>query len=93
VFRDPAALAGALAWYRALPYDVRESCPPVLVPTTYVWGRRDPFFSRAGVEGTRSYVSAPYRFVELDAGHWLPEERPVPVATVLLDQVRAVAQA
>jgi pimeloyl-ACP methyl ester carboxylesterase len=89
---DPGALAGALAWYRALPFTLREHFPPSRVPTTYAWGRHDPYFSRAAAERTRPAVSAPYRFVELDAGHWLPETRPVPVATVLLDQVRAVAQ-
>jgi hypothetical protein len=48
---------------------------------------------RVAAELTRDAVSAPYRFVELDAGHWLPETRPVQVTSVLLDRIRTVAQA
>jgi pimeloyl-ACP methyl ester carboxylesterase len=91
--QEPGALTAALAWYRALRHSGREHFPTVRVPTTYVWGRRDPALGRVGAELTRASVSAPYRFVELDAGHWLPETRPVQVTSVLLDRIRAVAQA
>jgi len=91
--RQPGALTAALAWYRALRYSAREHYPTVRVPTTYVWGRHDRALGRVAAELTRDAVSAPYRFVELDAGHWLPETRPVQVASVLLDRIRTVAQA
>ena len=91
--REPGALTAALAWYRALRHSSRERFPTVRVPTTFVWGRDDPALGRVGAELTRDAVSAPYRFVELDAGHWLPETRPVQVASVLLDRIRTVAQA
>ena len=90
---DPQLLAGALAWYRALPYSLREPTPASRVPTTFIWGRNDFAFGRTAVEKTRELVAAPYRFVELDAGHWLPETRPLQVASVLLDRVRAGAEA
>ena len=90
--REPGALTAALAWYRALPLSSRERFPTVRVPTTFVWGRSDPALGRVGAELTRDAVSAPYRFVELDAGHWLPETRPVQVTSVLLDRIRTVAQ-
>jgi pimeloyl-ACP methyl ester carboxylesterase len=86
---DRETVTAALGWYRALSLSSREPYPHVRVPTTYVWGRHDPALGRAAAERTRDLVSAPYRFVELDAGHWLPETRPVQVSTVLLDQVRA----
>jgi len=90
--REPGALTAALAWYRALRHaSGHEHFPTVRVPTTYVWGRHDPAFGRVGAELTRDVVSAPYRFVELDAGHWLPETRPVQVTSVLLDRIRTVA--
>jgi len=91
--REPGALTAALACYRALRHSSRERFPTVRVPTTFVWGRDDPALGRVGAELTRDAVSAPYRFVELDAGHWLPETRPVQVASVLLDRIRTVAQA
>ncbi|HEY6794719.1 MAG TPA: alpha/beta hydrolase [Kineosporiaceae bacterium] len=89
---EPGALAGAVAWYRALRFARREHFPTVRVPTTFVWGRHDPALGRVGAELTRDAVSAPYRFVELDAGHWLPETRPVQVSSVVLDRIRTVAQ-
>jgi pimeloyl-ACP methyl ester carboxylesterase len=89
--RGRGALSGALAWYRALRHDLGAHYPTVRVPTTFVWGRHDPALGRVAAELTRSNVSAPYRFVELDAGHWLPETRPVQVTSVLLDRIRTVA--
>jgi pimeloyl-ACP methyl ester carboxylesterase len=88
---EPGRLSGALAWYRALPFTVLELFPPSRVPTTFVWGRRDPAVSRAAAEQTRAYVEAPYRLVELGAGHWLPYTHPVEVTAVLLDRLRATS--
>jgi pimeloyl-ACP methyl ester carboxylesterase len=45
-----------------------------------VWGAGDPALGRAAAERTARYVAADYRFVEVDAGHWLPETRPEVVA-------------
>jgi pimeloyl-ACP methyl ester carboxylesterase len=90
--RERRALSAALGWYRALRLDLGARYPTVRVPTTFVWGRHDPALGRVAAELTRSNVSAPYRFVELDAGHWLPETRPVQVTSVLLDRIRTVAQ-
>lgn len=59
----------------------------VRVPTTYVWGRRDPALGRAAAERTRDHVSGDYLFVELDAGHWLPEMHPAAVAQAVVDRV------
>jgi pimeloyl-ACP methyl ester carboxylesterase len=88
--REPGAATGALNWYRGMPASLRTPTPSVAVPTTYVWGRSDFALGRAAAERTRRHVVGPYRFVELDAGHWLPETCPEQVATVVLDQVRAV---
>ena len=70
------ALTAALNWYRALPWTPGRAFAPVTVPTTYVWGRRDLALGRAAAHSTARCVAAPYRFVELDAGHWLPENNP-----------------
>ena len=34
------------------------------------------FRSRKGVEDAAAYMKGPYKFVELDAGHWLIQEKP-----------------
>jgi pimeloyl-ACP methyl ester carboxylesterase len=81
-YREPGAATGGLNWYRALTRARRQPGPgrprhpggrKITVPTTYVWGNGDPALGRAAAERTARYVAADYRFVELDAGHWLPE--------------------
>ena len=84
---EPGALTGALNWYRGLPFSTRPAVGPVEVPTTYVWGRHDFALGRAAAEATERHVRGSYRFVELDAGHWLPETCPEEVAEAVLARV------
>jgi pimeloyl-ACP methyl ester carboxylesterase len=80
------ALAGPINWYRA----ARRShvgAHRVEVPATYVWGSRDPFLGRSAAELTREHVGGDYEFVELDAGHWLPETRDAECAAAILRRV------
>jgi pimeloyl-ACP methyl ester carboxylesterase len=53
-------------------------------PTTYIWGRYDVALGRVAAEHTGRFVRGEYQFVEVDAGHWLPETRPVDVSDVVL---------
>jgi pimeloyl-ACP methyl ester carboxylesterase len=87
---DPDALRGMLGWYRALPLG-RSPVGDAEVPTTYVWGARDVALGRAAAEATERHVRAPYRFVGLDAGHWLPETVPEEVAAAVVRQVAAAS--
>ncbi|WP_406829467.1 alpha/beta fold hydrolase [Pedococcus sp. KACC 23699] len=100
-FREPGAARGGLAWYRALRprvsslahrRPVRAEPPRISVSTTYLWGRRDPALGRAAAVRTAQWVGADYRFVELDAGHWLPETHPGEVAAAVLERVEAARQ-
>ena len=90
--REPNALRAALNWYRALPLS-RRAVGAVTVPTTYVWGAGDPALGRWAAEDTERHVEAPYRFVELDAGHWLPENTPGDVAAAVVDRAASTAAA
>lgn len=63
----------------------------VTVPTTYMWGRRDFALGRAAAEKTSEFVSGDYRFVEVDAGHWLPELEADRVAEEIVTRVHSVA--
>jgi pimeloyl-ACP methyl ester carboxylesterase len=95
-FRERGAASGGLAWYRALANPLGSSGADahvpaggprrITVPTTYVWGSRDPALGRAAAERTARWVVSDYRFVELDAGHWLPETRPDDVAAAVLSR-------
>jgi pimeloyl-ACP methyl ester carboxylesterase len=84
--RDLAALRGPLNWYRAMPFSLREPAGPVRVPTTFIWGNRDRFVSRAAAGLCGRYVTGPYRLSELDgATHWLPEQASDQVAALLAE--------
>jgi pimeloyl-ACP methyl ester carboxylesterase len=85
--REPGALTAALDWYRGLPLSVRTPSPRSTVPTTYVWGRHDFALGRTAAEATADFVRADYRFVDLDAGHWLPSTHPTEIATLITERV------
>jgi pimeloyl-ACP methyl ester carboxylesterase len=88
---EPGALTAALGWYRALPYSFRLDVPRCPVPTSYLWGRYDWALGRTAAEATAEFVAGPYRFVELDGGHWLPETRALEVAAAIVEQATAAA--
>lgn len=90
--REPGALTGALNWYRALPSQLlaRGEPSPVTVPTLYVWSTGDTALGRQAAELTADFVSGPYRFEILEGvSHWIPEEAPGPLVTLLLDHLAA----
>lgn len=85
-----SALRGPLNWYRAAFRQALRggalAASGVTVPTTYLWGRRDPFLGRVAAERTGRHVSGDYRFVEVPAGHWLSEREPDLVAREVLQR-------
>jgi pimeloyl-ACP methyl ester carboxylesterase len=68
---------------------IEQALRSVAVPSFVAWGDRDPFFSVE--QGRRTAgAMAGSRFELLDgAGHFLPEERPERVASLIADLVRA----
>jgi pimeloyl-ACP methyl ester carboxylesterase len=86
---DPGAMTGALNWYRGIPFSIKEPVGRIPVPATLVWGRHDPAINRFAAERTGAFVDGPYEFVDLDAGHWLPETEPDAVAEAILRRVRS----
>ena len=68
---------------------VEQSLPTVAVPTVVAWGDRDPFFSVE--QGRRTAGAIPRARFELleGAGHFLPEERPEKMASLILDLAEA----
>jgi pimeloyl-ACP methyl ester carboxylesterase len=89
---ERAALDAAIHWYRAagLSGIAAADVPPVTVPTLYVWGDADATVGRIAAEGTRAFVKAPYRFVELAGiGHFVTDQAPDAFPPLLLEQLRA----
>jgi pimeloyl-ACP methyl ester carboxylesterase len=79
VFTQPGALTAALNWYRAnfASRAQREKAFAffdVSTPTLTIWGNRDPFIGRPATVREHEFMHGPYRFAELDAGHWLLHE-------------------
>jgi pimeloyl-ACP methyl ester carboxylesterase len=85
---EPGVLTGAINWYRGIPFTTR-SFRRIPVPTTYLWGRHDAALGRYAAEATADYVIGPYTFVDLDAGHWLPETQPETVTEAILTRIAA----
>jgi pimeloyl-ACP methyl ester carboxylesterase len=89
-------LTGGLNWYRGMGLPGRRAsgasgrarAETVTVPTTYLWGNGDQALGRRAAELTGSFVSGPYRFLELDENHWLPENAPDAVAREIIAAVR-----
>ncbi len=91
VFSQPGALTGALNWYRApggfeRP-DEGAAGEPVSVPTLFIWGNQDQAIGRVAAEAGERHASGPYRFVELNAGHWLAQQEPERVASEILEHL------
>jgi len=84
---EPGALTAMLGWYRGIAASKGYGGGRTRVPTAYVFGTRDPFFSPDAARRTREFVLADYRITELEAGHWLPEDHPAEVAAAVLRRV------
>lgn len=87
---DPLTRRGAVNWYRGISLSLREPVGRITVPTTYVWSRGDTFLGRAAAEATAAFVTADYRFAEIEGDHWLPDSQPELMAEFVLERVRSV---
>lgn len=85
----PQAMAGPIAWYRALALSAAVIPGPVSVPALFVWGSADRYVTAAAAGRCGEQVTGPYRFVALPGrSHWLPSTAADEVAGPLLDHLR-----
>ena len=94
VFAEPGALTAGLNWYRAIgtslgslegqPLEVR---PPVL----FLWGSGEFWVDVTARERQRPFMAGPYDELEVDAGHWLIEEREAEVVAAIQALQRGAA--
>ena len=88
---EPGALEAAVNWYRANDIALGE-VPAVSVPTLYIWGTADGSVGRRAAELTEQFVSAPYRFVEIEGGgHFIVDQFPERIAQLLIEQLRGTS--
>ena len=86
---QPGVLTASLNYYRALlrnPREMRALLQRVEAPVLVIWGEKDRFLSRRLAEPPRLWVPNLIRVKRLpDASHWVAEDRPLEVNTLLLD--------
>ena len=88
-FVQGGTLTGGLNWYRAGGLS-SGAIGPISVPTLYLWGDQDQALGEQAALDTANHVSGPYRFERLSGkSHWLLEECPDEVATLVLARVKA----
>lgn len=93
-FTAPGALTAALNWYRGSFGMNTGSAPPaqsernVATPTLTIWGNQDQAVGRSTTLAQAEYMSGYSRFIELDAGHWLIQERFDEVSREILAHLR-----
>ncbi|MDQ3284656.1 MAG: alpha/beta hydrolase [Actinomycetota bacterium] len=89
----PGALTASLNYYRAIlryPRQTRAQMKRVEAPVLVIWGERDRFLSRRLAEPPRLWVPDLLGVNRLpDASHWVAEDRPLEVNTLLLDFLRS----
>ncbi len=84
------ALTGALNWYRAMSPTDQEGLGKVGVPTTFVWGDRDPAVGATSAARCVEQVSGDYRFHPLPGvGHWVADLAPDALASAILERIGA----
>jgi len=90
---QPGALTASLNYYRALlrnPREMRALLQRVEAPVLVIWGERDRFLSRRLAEPPRLWVPNLIRVKRLpDASHWVAEDCPLEVNTLLLGFLRS----
>lgn len=90
IFTEPGAMTAALNWYRAafgggtgLGGDFE-----VETPTLTIWGNQDQAVGRSTTLKHNDFMKGYNRFVELDAGHWLVQEKFDDVLRETLEHLR-----
>ncbi|HVM26696.1 MAG TPA: alpha/beta hydrolase, partial [Mycobacteriales bacterium] len=87
---SPEVLRRCLDWYAAQNREDATDLGPVTAPTLHVWSDGDVALGRAGALGTARHVAGPYRFEQLPGvSHWVPEQAPGRLATLLLEHLAA----
>lgn len=63
-------------WKRMIQISEKLNIKEVKTPTTLIWGNKDTALGRKAIEDTQQYMKGAYELVELDASHWLVQDKP-----------------
>jgi pimeloyl-ACP methyl ester carboxylesterase len=84
-----SALAGGIAWYRAVPFWEHRGLPvAVEAPALMVGSDGDSAVSLEAVHGNGAWMRGPYRLEVLSGvSHWIPDEAPDRLADLVLEHM------
>jgi len=93
VFRQKRALSTALNYYRQNWKKIERianklSVGDIHTPTITIWGNKDVAISRTAVERESQYMKGDYKLIELDASHWLIQEKPQRIWSEMLQHLK-----
>lgn len=86
IYSQPEARTATVNWYRAM-FQVAPTFEygDLTTPVLYIWGNQDIALGRTGAEMTAKFMKGYYKFVELDAGHWLMQFNEPEVSEMIMD--------
>lgn len=93
IFRHRPSLKAALNYYRAN-YKIltragtHQILGPIKVPTLFIWGERDMAVGDKSVEESHKFMSGPYEFLALKAGHWLIQTNYPEVSEAIIRHIK-----
>ena len=88
VFRVKKGLTAALNYYRAN-YKMfkANTIGDIEAPTLFIWGENDLAIGPVGVENSHRFMKGYYKFVSLEAGHWLIQTNYVTLKTEIVEHL------
>jgi epoxide hydrolase 4 len=90
LYRDAMSHNGALtcmlSYFRNIDLSAQQSekHPPIVVPTLVIWGLQDPVLLPEMCQDLSQLIHAPLEIIELDCGHWAPQELPDQVSSRMM---------
>jgi len=93
VFSNKKALKTTLHWYRGNYKRLKKGkgefeLGDVHHPTLLIWGNKDNAIGRKCMELTKPYMKGVFKFVELNAGHWLIQEKFHDVSNEIIEHLK-----
>lgn len=79
ILKQKGALTATLNYYRGNYKQTKLAVTEnilgdITTPTLFIWGEKDFAIGRNAVEGAAQFMKGPYRFVPINAGHWIVDD-------------------